>query len=179
MVGRYLISLYLIAAHFVGDYLLQSRWQAARKLTHAGVRFRHVCLYSLPFVPIAVVYAHHRWPASSVHQTWGVFDFMLLLFVLHFLTDSRRFRSSPGDVLGWTWKRLRDPGFAAVSWINYLYGVEAAGVEPLAWRLDKVQNIDAGTLRWPPPNPWAPMPLLIDQSLHLAQIAILGAVFLR
>lgn len=127
-----MIALYLIAAHFAGDFLLQSRWHAARKLDDVGVRASHVTWYAVAFIPVVAAVA----PSNT-----SAVGFLVWLWVLHFLTDSRRFHSSIGD------------------WLH--------------WNLDrKTRGLRLA------PNPWAPMPILIDQSLHLVQLAILGGVFL-
>jgi hypothetical protein len=104
------IAMYLLAAHMSGDYLFQSAWMAANKLTNAWIRAVHVLVYTGCFLPIALIYL-------GLH---GLL-FLYLLAVFHFITDSHRWRTS---------------------------------------------------------NPWPAMPILQDQSLHILQIAILGAIFL-
>jgi hypothetical protein len=129
------IGLYLLAAHLVGDFLLQTRWQAAQKLVSARVRARHVAAYLIPFV---VLLAYLR-------PSWGrAVAFVCLLAVLHFLTDSRRFTSTPGEWVVWAVRRER-------------YGLLVPPLDP---------------------NPWPAMPLMIDQSLHVVQIAVLGGLLL-
>lgn len=127
-----MIGLYLLASHLVGDFLLQTRWQAAGKLNDHVVRARHVGAYTLAFFPVAVTQAPNAQAA---------YTFLAFLAALHFITDSRRFYSTFGDVFAWR----TDPK-----------------TRPL--RLS--------------PNPWTPIPILIDQTLHVAQIAILGGIFL-
>lgn len=130
-----MIALYLLAAHLVGDFLLQTRWQAALKLTSARVRARHVAGYLIPFVVVLAL----------LRPSWGhAVTFVCLLAVLHFLTDSRRFYSTPGEWIVWAVRRYR-------------YG----------WLVLRLE-----------PNPWPAMPLMIDQSLHLVQIAVLGGLLL-
>lgn len=94
-----MLGLYLLATHLVGDVVLQTRWQAELKFKIAAYRARHVLTYSLVFVPIAVVYASSAARAAA---------FTGLLALLHFATDSRRFRSTLGDVLEWH----LDPGWS-------------------------------------------------------------------
>ncbi len=136
-----MLALYLVAAHMVGDYLLQTRWQALGKFgwTRDAVRTRatHCTAYTLAFVPV-VWSTLQDWPSVQ-----GGVAFLAYLWALHFFTDAQRFTRTPGELLA----SLRD---------------QARGreVEPLG------------------PNPWAPMPILIDQSLHLVQVAVLAAVFL-
>lgn len=62
------ISLWLLFAHFVGDFLLQSDEMAAGKSKSRRVLTLHCFLYSLCFLP------------------WG-WRFACLTFVLHWLTD--------------------------------------------------------------------------------------------
>lgn len=130
-----MLGLTLLACHMVGDFVLQTRWQAARKLDDAGALMRHVLAYTVPFVPVAFI------AASWVHAL----QFLLALFWLHFLTDSRRFYSTLGE------------------WIAHRVGV---------WWLRRAGTVVEDYVL--PPNPWPPMPLLIDQSLHVVQIAALG-----
>lgn len=157
-----MIALYLLAAHMVGDYILQSRHQATLKLTDRLVRAGHVFTYSLCFVPIAFVYAS---PGRAV-------GFLVWLFVLHFATDSRRFRSTLGDVIAW---RIGPVGMTVKPkdlwrrdiWLGRLDMPESDVTEM------------PSTMRWPPPNEWAPMSILIDQTLHVVQLAVLAGLFLR
>lgn len=145
-----MIALYLLAAHFVGDYALQTRWQAARKFTDAGFRTRHVLAYCLPFVPIAF-YAAPTWRSAV--------GFLAGLYVLHFLTDTRRAQSTLGDVVGW-W--FRTPAQRLQEW------QDAPRYETLGRTSDSL-----------PPNPWTPIGILIDQTLHLCQLALLGGLLLQ
>jgi hypothetical protein len=166
------IALYLIAAHLVGDFVLQTRWQAAGKFTDRRLRLRHVTAYCVPFVAVLLV-------IPALDGTWldehrGIFypanpgrvpqklAFLALLFVLHYATDSRRFRSTLGDVVAWVWMTPSGTDPATV---------DALALQPMAVYRTEVPNS-------PPPNPWPPVPILIDQTLHICQIAILGALFL-
>lgn len=145
-----MIALYLIAAHMIGDYVLQTRWQARWKATDYRYRFRHVVAYCLPFFPIAFVFGRNSF------DTWL---FMTLLALLHNLTDSRRFHSTLGDVVGWA--RLGQEQ-------RLLEWQDAPAYESLGRTSDSL-----------PPNPWTPISLLIDQTLHLCQLALLGGLLLR
>lgn len=127
-----MIALYLLAAHLVGDFLFQTRWQAARKLDDAATRLRHVSTYTLAFIPVVLA------SGADARHAGG---FLAWTFVLHFVTDSRRFHSTIGDWVTWNVER------------------KTRGL-----RLD--------------PNPWQPLPILIDQSLHVAQLAVLGGLWL-
>lgn len=135
-----MIALWLIAAHMAGDYLLQTRWQAARKLDEPWVRLRHVTTYTAAFVPVVLLAHGASWLA------WGRVVFLVALFVLHFATDSRRFHSTLGDAV--------------------------------VWRLGPSQRTERRAGFPLGPSPWTPLPILIDQSLHLVQLAVLGSLFL-
>lgn len=133
-----MLALWLIACHLTGDYLLQSRWQAETKLRNRRVRARHVTIYTLVFVPLALVYAGDSWRAPA---------FLAVLFALHFATDSFRLPFSPGDLIEW---RLLPQNRAAHS-----RGLQLT------------------------PSTWTAQPIILDQTLHLLQLALLGSLFLR
>lgn len=154
-----MLGLYLLAAHLVGDFVLQTRWPAAGKFAPPGVvdslepfslRLRHVTTYCLPFIPIAVVY-------SKPSGWWLVF--LAWLFVLHFLTDRQRFTSSPGDWFAW-----------------HLLGADPTPPEKRG--VHAAMGADTKQFDMPP-NPWAPLPIVLDQTLHIVQIAVLAALLLR
>jgi hypothetical protein len=132
-----MIALALLAAHLVGDFVFQSRWQADGKFgwTPEALRLRttHVATYVAAFAPI--IY----WRLDAGVGFWRVAAFAWILGVLHWLTDSRRFTSTVGDVVGWRFKG---------SWEG------------------KPSSI--------PANPWPSLPLAIDQTLHVLQLAALG-----
>ncbi len=153
-----LIPLYLLACHLIGDFLLQSRSMAALKLTNAGVRFWHVAVYAIPFW-VLMFYLYH--PGAS----WHPLAFVYSLMVLHFFTDSRRFTSSPMDWLEW---KFMSQAQKRDEWLHYF--IED---EPISTPMLKLR--DAGKL---PPNAWKPLSIVIDQTLHLIQIAVLAGVFL-
>lgn len=94
-----MIVLWLLAAHLVGDYLLQTRWQAMGKFgwTREAMIYRtaHVLTYLLPFIPIALVY-------GNLVEAVG---FIVWLGVLHWFTDAQRFVRTPGEVLVWKFKQ--------------------------------------------------------------------------
>lgn len=148
-----MIVLWLLVAHLTGDYLLQTRWQANGKFgwdrVERELRIRHCAGYAACFAPVAVWYAPN-WPAALM--------FMVLLFAAHFLTDAQRFTRTPGE---WLWWHVlggdtTDPEKR---------GVHAAmGADTTKFDL--------------PPNPWKPISLAIDQTLHLIQIAVLAELLL-
>jgi hypothetical protein len=77
-------SIDLIAAHMVGDYILQTDGMAKKKLTNDRVRFWHVMSYCIPFFILLEICGPSggRWLA-----------FMASLFIGHYLIDSRRWAS--------------------------------------------------------------------------------------
>lgn len=146
-----MLSLYLLAAHLTGDFLLQNRWMARRKLNDAWWRTYHVAVYCVPFVPLVVVYAH-GWQRSLL--------FFVLLYWAHWLTDSREFRSTVGDVIHWAFM-----------------GSASRGAE---WeRVVKTRPHETVSPSRIPPNLWPLVGVAVDQSLHVIQLAILGGLFLR
>jgi hypothetical protein len=123
----------------VGDFVFQTRWQADGKFDDERLRARHVAAYTLPFVFVGAAYT------TSV---WRVAAGLIFLVGAHYLTDSRRFRSTLGDVLVWhLWRKGRT-----------IEGREGKKLRLL-------------------PNPWLTLPLAIDQTLHVVQLAVLGSVF--
>jgi hypothetical protein len=145
-----MLALYLIAAHLIGDYLLQTRWQAVGKFgwTHEAVayRTRHVLGYMLPFIPIAFVYAN----------VLGAVGFLVWLAVLHWLTDAQRITVTPGE------------------WLVY----KAGRVDTMdEWRRSNADTLGHNSDELPP-NPWPGLPLAVDQTLHITQLALLGWWFL-
>lgn len=150
-----MIGLYLLA-HMVGDFVLQTRWQAAGKIDDRPTRLRHVLGYCVPFVPIAAIYGQWWGPGN-----WTGPEFMLLLGTLHFATDSRRFHSTLGDVIAWwlpPWFVISDDLYVRRERDKKVF------VRPRDVKLE--------------PNPWPPMPILVDQTLHVCQLALLGGLFL-
>lgn len=150
-----MIVLWLLAAHLVGDFVLQTRWQAANKLDDSNFRNRHVLAYSLPFIPIAYVYGDYgkTWMPCPGPGFW----FMFCLFVLHYATDSRRFHSTLGDWIAWHFKRN--------AWHFSIEKLDGTVLDDVSSKLS--------------PNPWTPIPIIIDQTLHVCQLALLATLFLR
>ena len=77
-------SLDLLAAHLIGDYVLQTNEQAKNKLTDARVRAAHVSTYHVPFLVAGL--------ATGAH-TGRLAAFLALSWAAHFATDSRRWAS--------------------------------------------------------------------------------------
>lgn len=145
-----MLPLWLLAAHMVGDFIFSTRYQAAEKFGSADARTRHVVGYCVPFVPVFLAYA--AWDRALAG--------LAVLFALHWLTDSRRFLSTLGDVV--TWRLLR--------------------TEQQRWdEADSLGLLREGGLplpSMPPENPWPPIALFIDQGLHVVQLALVGTLFL-
>lgn len=158
-----MIGLYLLAAHMVGDFVLQTRWQAAGKFDDYRLRARHVAVYCLPFIPIAAwrtISGHDGAGWHGAHAgAWAFAAFMLWLAVLHFVTDSRRFHSTLGDFIAWRFESVRR------------YDVTGEMPDVGGYR----PRFAYGRMA---PSPWPPLPILLDQSLHAVQLAILGGLFL-
>ena len=78
-----------LVAHMVGDYLLQTDWQARHKrggLTDPAARralLTHVTTYTLAFVPAFV------WIGSELDVGWAVVA-AVLVFVPHLIVDDGR-----------------------------------------------------------------------------------------
>lgn len=107
-----MIGLDLIAGHLLGDFIFQTDHQAKYKLKDWKVRAIHVCTYTIAITPFAIPYA-----ASLLH----LLIFLGLLWVIHFITDSRRWASGDG---------------------------------------------------------WPALPIVVDQSLHIIQLALLSKVLI-
>lgn len=143
----------------IGDFVFSTRWQAARKLDDARMRWRHVGSYCLAFLPVAF------W-ACWAHG-WKAAPFLPLLAVTHFVIDSHRFRSTLGDRIGWMFASDHE----RVEECKVIVGVEPMIPPKPIYRRVTLESAHKLAL---PPNPWGPIPLLIDQSLHLVQLVVLG-----
>lgn len=75
----------LVAVHMTGDYILQSAYMAAHKLTDWRVRMIHVLVYTLVFSAAMLMYEPNAWRYNAA---------CLWVGVTHFLTDSKRWRTS-------------------------------------------------------------------------------------
>ena len=150
-----MIALAVLAAHFAGDYLFQSRRMAALKLTDAWVRFQHVAVYTICFYPVA----------CFAEEAWRGVVFIVGVFVTHFLIDSRRFPSTVADWFEWRFLMNSDERQTAVK------AASTEMVGNVAWV--KVQRGEEERL---PPNPWPPMAILNDQALHIITLAFLAAL---
>jgi hypothetical protein len=78
-----------LVAHMVGDYLLQTDWQARNKRggLSGGVAFRalasHVTTYTLAFLPALI------WIADQLTAGWGILA-AALIFLPHLVIDDGR-----------------------------------------------------------------------------------------
>ena len=79
-----------LVAHMVGDYLLQTDWQARNKrggLSGSGVARRalisHVTTYTLAFVPAFI------WIGSELDPVWGIVA-AVLVYIPHLIIDDGR-----------------------------------------------------------------------------------------
>ena len=80
-----------LVAHMVGDYLLQTDWQARHKRGGLGgdpvarrALVSHVTTYTLAFLPALV------WIGSELDPTWAVVS-AVLIFIPHLMIDDGRF----------------------------------------------------------------------------------------
>jgi hypothetical protein len=80
-----MLGLDLLAAHLLGDFVLQTEDMARRKPGDWRVRALHVSVYCTPFLLLAWLYG----PALTRSAL-----FLVLLWVTHFLTDSRRWAAN-------------------------------------------------------------------------------------
>jgi hypothetical protein len=79
-----MLGLDLLAAHMLGDFMLQTEDVALRKLDNWRVRALHVAVYCLPFLLLVALYRPGVWQSAL---------FVALLGVSHFAIDSRRWAS--------------------------------------------------------------------------------------
>lgn len=143
-----MLGLYLLAAHLVGDLLLQNRWMARKKLDSRRWRTYHVTWYCVPFLPVVAMY----WPGW-----WSAVGFVAALFAAHWVTDSREFRSTFGDFVHW--HLFVKPAQRRQEWLR------TAG--PKARTIDSL-----------PPNAWPLVSSAVDQVLHVAELAVIAGLLL-
>jgi hypothetical protein len=80
-----------LVAHMVGDYLLQTDWQARNKRGGLGrdpvarrALISHVSTYTLAFLPALI------WIADELDPAWAIVA-AVLIFVPHLMIDDGRF----------------------------------------------------------------------------------------
>ena len=103
-----MVPLLMLGAHLTGDFILQTGYMAAHKLTDWRVRAWHVTAYTSPFA-LVLLAAPLPWPRYGI--------LLASIWVTHFITDSRR---------------------------------------------------------WVSDDHWAPRPILVDQSIHIMSLGLLG-----
>lgn len=69
------IVLIILFAHFIGDFIFQTDWQAKNKSTNMEALTNHIITYTCTFLPIALFLG-----------TLGII-FLILVFGLHWITD--------------------------------------------------------------------------------------------
>jgi VIT1/CCC1 family predicted Fe2+/Mn2+ transporter len=69
----------LLSVHFVADFVLQSDWMAQNKSQRWDALTAHVAVYTVAFLPVALYW----WGNSPT-----TFQFLVITFALHFLTDA-------------------------------------------------------------------------------------------
>lgn len=162
-----MIALYLLVCHLAGDFLLQTRTMAALKLTNWRVRLDHCVAYTVPFVVLALVVG------DGPLQFYG---FPAAIIALHFATDSRRFYSGPLEYLAY---RISPPEGKLTIWRAYLAPPPLIPGQMPTVPAPTFEPPPADYARRMPPNPWPTLPFAIDQTLHVAQIALLAGLMLR
>lgn len=71
--------LLLLAAHWVGDFVLQTHWQASNKSKNLSALSRHVLVYSA-CIGLAALFMYG--------PTLAVLEFFVANFILHLITDA-------------------------------------------------------------------------------------------
>jgi len=74
------VILYLLVAHFIGDFILQSDAMAKGKSKSSRILLIHVLAYTLPFIVLAIVLP------STISETTFL-GFLVFNIVAHFATD--------------------------------------------------------------------------------------------
>lgn len=77
-------SIDLLAAHLVGDYILQTNDEAMNKINDKRKLFKHVTKYTLAFAPATLL------SKGSIRQKTL---FLLATFIIHAAIDHRRWAS--------------------------------------------------------------------------------------
>ena len=75
MISIYFI-MYIIIAHFIGDFILQSDYHALNKSTNNLVLFNHIMWYLIPFIPIGLFFTIKYY-----------FIWIILNGTAHYITD--------------------------------------------------------------------------------------------
>lgn len=146
-----LLSYALIVAHLIGDYVLQSHTMAIRKTKDLRWALLHAFFYSLPFLPILLLYSHQR------HV-----DAYLTILLTHALIDRY--------ALARRWCVWYGVGFPGFWWDQQPTCTLDHGAGPFPHPADSVPECkaDPDTVFTPPPDyigGW--LIILVDNTLHL------------
>lgn len=144
---------FLVLAHFVGDFLLQSDWMALNKGKRWDALALHVAVYMQPFFLLLAFLGLDGWSAAS----WFVFN-----GVAHFLADAITSRINAR-----LWFLKMTP--AVKSW-RVLDGDARSGVqqEQTAYWVD-----DTGTRHW------FFVGIGFDQTIHFVTLFVTADFWLR
>lgn len=80
-----MLALWIIAAHMLGDFVLQTDNMATLKMHDSEIRASHVSVYCIPFAFLAFT------PVSA--GFWHSVVALVFLWVAHFVTDSGQWAS--------------------------------------------------------------------------------------
>jgi hypothetical protein len=151
-----MITYWLIVAHLVGDYLLQSDWMAQQKTASSWPAAAHALTYGLPFALFV------SWPA--------------LLFIVgtHFVIDRWRLARYVVWAKNFLAPRWLDSGRMTTEWC----GSGIPGNVPLMARNHPWADCSATGYHKDRP-PWLAVWLLIiaDNTMHLAMNAVAVTVW--
>lgn len=79
------LAVTLLFAHFVGDFLLQTRWMADNKSKHTGALALHVLVYTMTLVAaLRLIWATWQPPPPQAQ----LFQFFALNFTAHLIIDA-------------------------------------------------------------------------------------------
>lgn len=79
-----MLALWMIAAHMIGDYVVQTNWMAANKMKRWDALALHVLCYTACFAGPILAYA-----TTPQLAAWGI----VALAAMHAATDWRRWAS--------------------------------------------------------------------------------------
>lgn len=79
-----MLALWIIALHMFGDFVTQTHNMAQYKFSCWKWRTFHVIIYTVPFIPLAFL----------LGGTWEPWILILLIFIPHWILDSRRWVQS-------------------------------------------------------------------------------------
>ena len=172
-----MLSIWLIALHMLGDYVLQTPYMAANKFKSAAVRSVHVLLYSLPLGLFAGV-----WVRLHGLPVWHSAAFFVGLYVTHWITDMRRWCSD--DPLSPQEREAVKTAQAMMDMTQHDRTELMVSLSPLQKRLvqrfweEMVFDADgrnkASLTQRYKLMPWCAKPIMVDQTTHMLQLAVLS-----